>query len=44
MTVSIQHSETKEIIIVEVIGSRGTWLIAGDGYLYDMKHWRKIDG
>ena len=43
MSIEIQHSETKEIVSVEMVASNGTWLLAKDGYTYDMRHWRKVD-
>ena len=41
---NIQHVSSGEIVSVDVIGTRGTWLIAKDGYTYDMRYWRQVDG
>jgi hypothetical protein len=41
---NIKHITTGEIISVEVVGTRGVWLIAKDGYTYDMRYWRQTNG
>jgi hypothetical protein len=40
----IKHITTGEIIPVEFIGTSGIWLIAKDGYTYDMRYWRQTNG
>ena len=37
------HLETNETIFVDIVGSNGYWLLAKDGYSYDMRYWSKID-
>jgi hypothetical protein len=40
----IRHMNTGEVVSVEIVATRGTWLIAKDGYTYDMRYWRQVDG
>jgi len=42
MEVTLQHDETKEVIVVKMVASNGVWLMAKDGYSYDLRHWRKL--
>jgi hypothetical protein len=39
----IEHTETKQIVLVDIVAYNGIWLMASDGYQYDMRHWRRID-
>ena len=40
----IEHIATGEVVSVEVVGTRGFWIIAKDGYTYDMRYWRQTNG